>query len=185
MSKPTAARVRELLHYDPLSGVFTWKVRCRPQTPVGTIAGRTDKDGYISVGINKKLYKAHRLAHLYMTGEWPAEQIDHINGVRSDNRWSNLREATNQQNQMNTRKQSNNTSGFKGASWSRTARKWQAMVGINGKQYSLGYFDTPEAASAMYEGAAAILFGNFKRATTITITEEYRHENQQTVQGRS
>lgn len=184
MSKPTAERVRELLHYDPLSGLFT-RLVSRANAHVGDVAGTDSGRGYLRIRVDGKKYVAHRLAWFYMTGEWPAEQIDHINGCPSDNRWSNLREATRHQNSINTRKRQDNTSGFKGVHWHKSGKKWQAYIKLNGKKYHLGYFDTPEAASAMYEGAAAILFGNFKRATTITITEEYRHENQQTVQGRS
>jgi hypothetical protein len=91
-----------------------------------------------------------------MTGEWPADQIDHKNRVGTDNRWENLRAATNQQNQFNTTVRRNNKCGLKGVHWSKEKKKWRAQIGLNGKTWSLGYYLTPEDASAAYRDAASV-----------------------------
>ena len=95
MTELTAARLRKMLHYDPETGVFTrlW---------TGNVTGCPDAKGYLRIAADGRSYRAHRLAVLYMTGAWPSEQIDHINQVRTDNRWSNLRPATNGENGANT-----------------------------------------------------------------------------------
>jgi hypothetical protein len=95
----TQARLKELLHYDPESGAITWASRPSSRVKVGMLAGKVHPtQGYRQVRADKSLYYAHRLAWLYMTGEWPAADVDHINHVRDDNRWSNLRGATRSQN---------------------------------------------------------------------------------------
>ena len=151
MTKPivSAERLRELLHYDPETGVFTRLKASGGGEPAGSIAGWLDKStGYVRCNLDGICYRVHRLAWLYMTGEWPADQIDHINGERADNRFANLREATNAQNVQNRRKQRNNTSGYPGVSWFQT--KWQAHIRINGKLKHLGCFDNPKTAHDAY-----------------------------------
>jgi HNH endonuclease len=108
------ARVHELFFYDPHTGVF---LRRQPQASehVGDVAGCRTSEGYWRIHVDGRSYFAHRLAWLYMTGKWPKDQIDHINLDGSDNRWGNLRGATNGQNQANSLTRGHNTSGFKGA----------------------------------------------------------------------
>lgn len=163
MSKPTTEYVRSIFHYDPLSGIFTRLVSVNSRAREGDVVGTLDASGYLVVKIGGRSYKVHRLAHLYMTGHHPDDQIDHINGVRTDNRWSNLRPATQQQNGMNTKKRNDNVSGFKGVHWNKCKNKWRVQIQISGKKYHLGYFSTPEEAFAHYEGGATILFGQYKR----------------------
>jgi HNH endonuclease len=107
-------RVHELFFYDPHTGVF---LRRQPQASehVGDVAGCRTSEGYWRIHVDGRSYFAHRLAWLYMTGKWPKDQIDHINLDGSDNRWGNLRGATNGQNQANSLTRGHNTSGFKGA----------------------------------------------------------------------
>ena len=93
MKTLTAARLRELLQYDPETGVFTRLVKTSNGIKVGDVAGTADARGYILIRVDGWLHLAHRLAWLHMTCEWPKGMIDHINGVRDDNRWSNLRRA--------------------------------------------------------------------------------------------
>jgi hypothetical protein len=169
MSKITAERLRELLHYDPETGIFTWLTRATVSRRwntryVGTTAGSVDCHGYIAIKLIGQLNRAHRLAWLYMTGEWPSNDIDHINGNRADNRLENLRPATRSQNNANSRTQSRNTSGLKGVHKQSRGYTWAARIKINGSQHYLGNFKTPESAHAAYIVAAEKLFGEFARA---------------------
>lgn len=150
----TQERLQELLHYAPETGVFTWLVskgKCR----AGAAAGCANHDGYWRMRIDGADYQAHRLAWLCVTGGWPVDQIDHINGVRADNRFINLREATNAENAQNQAMAVNNTSGFTGVSWNRGARKWQSHITFAGKLKNLGYFATPQDAHAAHVAAKA------------------------------
>ena len=138
-------RLKELLHYDQESGLFTRRVR-RGRCLAGEVAGTLTDTGYIKIYYEGKLYRAHRLAWLYMTGVWPDSEIDHINGDRSDNRWANLRSALPHQNRQNTLLIPNNSSGYIGVSWSSNRRKWAAAIQHLGKTKWLGYFDNKEDA---------------------------------------
>jgi hypothetical protein len=160
----TAERLRELLHYDPSTGIFTWRVRRCGRALVGATAGSLNADGYVHIRVDGGRYKAHRLAVLYMTGEWPVRDVDHENLCRSDNRWNNLRRATRSQNCANSRRPRNNTSGFKGVSWHGAGKAWVARVMVKGESRYLGLFDTPEAAHAAYSAAAMEAHGSFSRA---------------------
>jgi hypothetical protein len=156
----TSERLRELLHYEPDIGTWTW-LKSGNGRRANLVAGRIDFYGYRNIGIEGRPYKAHRLAWFYVTGAWPKGELDHINGDKGDNRWANLREANRSQNEANKLVRSNNTSGFKGVSWSRDLRKWRAY--ISGKQIHLGCFDTPHQAYAKYCLAARQHFGEFAR----------------------
>lgn len=152
----TQSRLKELLSYDPETGVFTRIVRTSSNARIGDIAGCLTPYGYRQISIDGKDYLSHRLAWLYMTGAWPTDQMDHINGVRDDNRFVNLHEATDAENQQNRALPSNNTSGFLGVSWHKPTNKWRADIMIAGHQKFLGYFTTPEAAHEAYLAAKAI-----------------------------
>jgi hypothetical protein len=147
----TAERLRHLVNYDPETGQFTWNAKRRRCTP-GAKAGCRMKNGYDIIRLDDNLYLAHRLAWLYMTGEWPAHQIDHVNGDRADNRFCNLREATNQENAHNRHKlRKNNRSGFAGVR--RENKRWLAEIKVNYKPIRLGLFDTLEEAHEAYKEA--------------------------------
>lgn len=155
----TAERLRSLLHYDPETGAFTRR-RSVQGFHANTTAGVLHKaSGYIIVGVDRRRYRAHRLAWLCMTGEWPSE-VDHRNGDRADNRWENLREATRSQNNANQKRRHDNSSGVKGVSWDTLNRRWRAY--INGKQ--IGRFDSIDEAAAARAAAARALYGEFARA---------------------
>lgn len=113
--------------------------------------------------INGVRYQASHLAWLYVKGEMPSKAIDHINGIRSDNRIINLREATLSQNAMNRIKAANNTSGYKGVSFHKQSGKWQASIKINGKQKYLGLFLSQKQAHNAYVNAAKVIFGEFSK----------------------
>lgn len=157
----TQERLRYLLDYDPESGLFSWKNPQSKRCKVGQVAGSVDGGGYVQISIDGKRYKAHRLAHLHMTGEFPENEVDHINRVKTDNRWSNLREATSQQNKMNSYRADKNTSGKKGVSWNKQMDKWMAYISVDGKNYHLGYYNDIEDAATAYATIAKILHGEF------------------------
>jgi hypothetical protein len=159
----TAAELRELLIYDQHTGKFTWRVS-RGTAKAGAPTGCPNSDGYPRIRISKRLYKAHRLAWLYVYGEWPPQLIDHINCNRDDNRLSNLRLADLTQNQANRPPGKNNTSGFKGVSWRRREKRWTAEITRHGQKIQLGTFLRAEDAAEAYRKAALEHFGEFARA---------------------
>lgn len=163
-AKVTATRLRELFEYDREAGHFIRRVHASANARAGDVAGVINVAGYVQIDVDGRTYLAHRLAWLYVTGEWPAAQVDHINTDRSDNRWDNLRAASNQQNQANRKRDVTNTSGFKGVSFNRDMRKWQAYVIVNDRKRHLGYFGDPTVAHAAYVEAAKAAFGEFARA---------------------
>jgi len=151
MHNITAERLREVLHYDPDTGVFTRRVSVRGQS-AGAVAGADSKSlGYVLIGVDKRRYLAHRLAWLYVHGVWPKGQIDHINGIRNDNRPANLREATiaqNRQNQTGFRR--NNASGYLGVYPDPQTGWYTAKIKINGKSHHIGSYRTAEEAHEAY-----------------------------------
>lgn len=155
----TAKRLRELLNYNPRTGIFRWRVsgRGRKSKIAGFIVQR---GGHRRICINQKIYPAAQLAFLYMTGKWPRRLIDHINCIPDDNRWDNLREATYSQNGGNRRSQNQ----FKGVCWDKWAGKFKASITVNNKWMHLGNFDRAEDAHAAYIAAARKHFGSFARA---------------------
>jgi hypothetical protein len=157
----TAERVRELLEYCEETGRFTWRIANSRAIKAGAIAGSLSC-GYRNISIDGVLYRAHRLAWLYVRGEWPNAEIDHINLNKDDNRLSNLRIASRSQNMANSRVRVKCKSGFKGVSKYRG--RWVASIGRNGRKTHIGVFDTPEEANAAYERAALSIHGEFARA---------------------
>jgi hypothetical protein len=142
----TQSELKELLHYNPETGVFTWRVSYR-RARKGGVAGAGDGSGYVRIKINRTPYKAHRLAWFYMTGAWPERDMDHRNRVRSDNRWANLRQATRGENNWNTPIRADNKSGVKGVCWDTRSCRWRTSLWISGKQQCLGLFNTLEEAA--------------------------------------
>lgn len=146
----TQKRLKEVLSYNPDTGHFTWLNPTSFRVRVGDIAGYNHKtpDGktYIQTSIDGFKCYAHRLAWLYMLGEYPSEQIDHINGNGTDNRWSNLREVSHITNSKNQKLRSTNSSGITGVYWSEQRQKWCASITVKGKSIALGRHDTKEEA---------------------------------------
>jgi hypothetical protein len=145
----TQERLKELLHYNPDTGIFTHIPKKR-NTRKTLIAGFNSKEGYLCIGLNRKYYKLHRLAWLYVYGELPERHIDHINGIRHDNRICNLRQASSSDNAQNICKYSNNTSGYIGVSYHKNNQKYVAQISINGKNRYLGIYETAELAYEVY-----------------------------------
>lgn len=151
----TAERLRELLHYDPETGVFTFRIATKPRlggrAQPGKVAGSEHKTiGYVYLCIAKKKYLAHRVAWLYVHGEWPL-LIDHINGVRNDNRLANLRDSSPLLNSQNRRVTLAGT-GLIGAYRTREGR-FKSSIRVGGRQKWLGVFDTAEDAHFAYLAA--------------------------------
>lgn len=156
----TYARLRELLHYDQLTGVFTWRVARKGRWGIkpGVIAGTLTPHGYIVICVDGINYFAHRLAWFYIHRAWPPIELDHEDTVKTHNWIKNLRPATKSQNGQNQRKPpSNNTSGYLGVVWSKQKKKWMAKIKVGGKQKHLGYARTAVAAYEKYLAGKAKL----------------------------
>jgi hypothetical protein len=141
----TATRAREVLDYDPETGVLTWRVRPARHVKAGSVAGyvsRQPRTSYRVVKIDGVLYLAHRVCFLHFYGAWPSAEIDHQDQNGLNNRISNLRAVTRAGNAQNQPKQSRNKSGVTGVSWNRACRKWRAAIRVCGVQDYLGQFDT-------------------------------------------
>lgn len=154
----SAERLRELLSYSPETGAFAWRVAASPRVSCGKPAGRQNKRGYIVITVDGKARYAHRLAWLYETGEWPKQQVDHINGNKSDNRLCNLRDispAGNTQNQ--TRPQRGSTTGLLGVSKAKDRKKFRACIKVSSGTVCIGSFETAETAHTAYIEAKRML----------------------------
>jgi hypothetical protein len=142
--------VKSVLDYDALTGQFRW-TKSHQRSLIGKTTGTPLKTGYIALTIKNKQYKAHRVAWLYMFGSWPDGDIDHINGVKSDNRIANLRIAVGSLNAENIRSASaNSTTQLLGVSYRTCKRKYRATITVSKKTIHLGYFDSADAAHAVY-----------------------------------
>ena len=150
------ARLKEVLDYDQFTGLFTWRLsNSNRKLARSNAGGGVNSHGYMQINIDNLQYKSHRLAWFYMTGEWP-DQIDHMNGIRTDNRFSNLRSVCIQYNNHNQRKaHSNNSTGFLGVV-PKSNGKFVAEIRVNGKKKHIGTFKTAEDASVAYKSAKAI-----------------------------
>ena len=145
-------RIAEVLALDEGTGVLRWQVAKRPGGR-GTIAGHVRKNGYVQVVVDGKVFAAHRLVWLLVHGHWPDADIDHVNGVRSDNRPSNLRACTRTENMQNRGVGKNSRSGIVGVSWNTRAGKWRAAIQANKRHFDLGLFDSKDAAATAYAAA--------------------------------
>ena len=149
----TQYKLKQLLNYDPDTGVFTWLIDCGPGRPnKGDIAGRIQKKrggkSYRDISISSKRYYAHRLACLYMTGKWP-DKVDHGDGDGTNNKWVNIESVTGLQNSKNIRKRSDNCSGCTGVHLHKHSGKWQVYINEKGERDNIGlYADYFEAVCA-------------------------------------
>jgi len=156
----TAEQLREVLNYNPDTGEFTWRVSPSTKVKVGGRAGCVEVSNgggkYVRIGLFGGRHRAHRLAWLYVYGEWPSEFIDHINGDGLDNRIANLRSATNAQNQWNVRRASRSSSGVRGVRWCGRSKMWVAVVKT--------HFETREEAVEAVARAEAAMRGEYAPA---------------------
>lgn len=147
--------LRELLHYDPDTGLFTWIKKTSNRVKVGDVAGSVSDTGYIDIRLNGQLFRAHRLAWLYVYGVWPARVIDHINHVRTDNRLCNLRDVPVTVNASNISDKSSSASGYTGVTWCKSSKKWRVKIQANGRHHHIGRFENLVDAVRAYANAKA------------------------------
>lgn len=141
--------LQSLLEYDKQTGKFTWKIKRTGFATLGSRAGTVNREGYINIMAKGKMHSAHRLAWLYVYGEWPLLPVDHINGLTGDNRIENLRLVTPSQNSQNQRRaKKGNISGYLGVT--KHGNGWRAQICANGKRTYLGTYKTPDHAYAVY-----------------------------------
>jgi hypothetical protein len=155
MSNIDFTYVQQILDYCPFTGQFTWKIRVNTKVPSGSIAGTPHNRGYIHITIKGKKFLAHRLAWMFVHKTFPQSAIDHINGVRTDNRIENLRTVTHSENLQN-QKNPRGKNPYLGVSFSKYMNKWLASITVNKFQKNLGYFDTAELAREAYLSAKRI-----------------------------
>lgn len=159
----TVGQLKELLHYNPETGVFTWARSVGQRARIGRVAGSKVPSGYIKISVSKRVYSAHRLAWLYMTGSWPENEIDHVDNNPSNNAFSNLREATKSQNAQNRGNRKGTVSRFKGVIFDTQRQKWVACIWLKDlkKNKRIGSFSSEEEAAKAYRSEAEALHGEF------------------------
>jgi hypothetical protein len=154
----TQEKLKEILYYDPETGIFNWIIRPRNNLQSGDQAGTYDRKGYLRILYKQKIYMGHWLAWLYVYGKWPDNEIDHINGNPSDNTIVNLRDVTRKQNMENKKVYKNNKSGVSGVNWHKKKQRWVVRVGHFGKRISVGQFVNIEDAIEARINAVNITF---------------------------
>jgi hypothetical protein len=153
MSEISQSQLKEVLDYNRETGVFTWAVNVGSRAKKGRVTGCVNDRGYVLIQYKGKVYGAHRLAWLYVHGELPKHEIDHINHNKEDNSIANLRDVPHAENQRNKPRHSDNSSGYTGVQWNKVIRKWVATVCSEGKSIHLGCFDIKEDAVAARSSA--------------------------------
>ena len=156
----TSERLRELLNYDEATGLFRWK-KCYFKNRIGTIAGKAHRQGYRQITLAGRSYLCHRLAWLYVYGDWPVGRLDHKDLCPDHNWISNLRLATQSQNCGNQRVRRNNKAGLKGVFPRKGTDRWRAFITKDGRRMNLGTYPSAKEAHAAYCIAAQQIFGEF------------------------
>lgn len=176
----TQEYLKEALNYDPETGLFTWLERplehfttdfgwkVSKGKSAGKVAGSKSKcSGYIEIRLDETLFLAHRLAFVWVTGDFPLNEVDHINGDRSDNKWANLRDVTSRENGRNKTLRKDNKSGVQGVHWYKAYGKWQVTIRGEGGSIHLGYFSKLEDAAAA-RADAELEYGYHKNHGRVT-----------------
>jgi len=158
MKELTQERLKELLDYDPDTGLFVWKVRRSGMAEAGSVAGNTNSTDYRRISCDYNSYLSHRLAFLFMEGSFPPALVDHINHDKADNRWANLRHVTKVENNRHNAMQTNNISGVTGVCWHKQNKKWRAFIHPDGKAIHLGSTSDKDEA-IRWRKAAEVKYG--------------------------
>jgi hypothetical protein len=162
--EPTQDRLRELFDYIPETGDLVWRIR-RGRSVAGKTAGTINpSDGYLQIGVDGKIYRAHRLVWIWHYRTVP-EMLDRRDTVKTNNRVWNLRPANQAQNEANKAINASDTSGYKGVFFDNQKRMWHSAIKVDGKTKHIGFFSDPKAASESYFRAAKTYFGEFARAS--------------------
>jgi hypothetical protein len=156
----TQEKLKSVVTYNPETGIFI-REPCSNNSFKRVVTGSKDVAGYLLITINKYPYKAHRLAWLYVYGNFPTGALDHINGIKSDNRISNLRMCTKKQNGHNRALNKNNTTGYRGVTFVKITKRYEARIKIDGKLKALGTYATAKEAGDAYIEYAKIIHGEF------------------------
>ena len=179
MATVTPERLKELLSYDPLTGIWTWRASGPGRRASGVAGCWLHKSGYVQIAVDGRLYLSHRLAWLYMTGAWPEYEVDHIDGVPGHDWWSNLRAATISQNRRNTRGHRDSLTGIRGVYWAAERGVYHAKIYLNGKLKFLGSFKDSSSAELARRSAELEYFGEFsslhRQAATVSQAPNYAH----------
>ena len=147
----TQQELKQLLVYNEFSGQFTWRIAPSKRVAAGAVAGSLHPSGHVYISVRRRLYAAHRLAWLYVFGQWPRKFVDHINGDAADNRLANLRLLTRTENLQAARKaRADSRSGLLGACYRKDVKKWQARIQRDKRSVSLGLFSSAEEAHIVY-----------------------------------
>ena len=154
----TQSELKEVLSYDEMTGQFVWINPKTNRLKIGDVAGWLNNKGYLHIKIGKASYKCHRLAWLYVYGEFPDGQLDHVNGNKNDNRINNLRSVSNKENGENRKLHSSNTSGHRGISWNKKSNKWTATVRHLGQLHHIGQYSVLEDAVKAVKEARNLFF---------------------------
>lgn len=162
----TQRRLRALLRYDPATGIFINKVDRAARSPAGSVAGSANAQGRVYIKVGDKLYQAHRLAFLYMTGRWPRGMVDHRDTDPSNNRWGNLRDATRSQNGMNRGAPASSATGIKGVCWHKKMACWRVRVIANKRKVAEFYLSDLELAELVAKEAQDKYHGRFNHGGT-------------------
>lgn len=160
--------LKKVLHYNPETGIWTWIVDYSSRAKKGESPGWKNDAGYICFSVKGKKYRSHQLAFLYMEGALPKGQIDHINRIRDDNRWCNLRPATQTEQNANCKVRKNNTSGYRGIYWREDRGYYVAQIVLGGQHTYIGSFPLLKDAVEAYNAKSLELFGDFH------IPQEYK-----------
>lgn len=155
-------RLRRIFVYHQDTGALEWNVS-RGSIKKGAPAASKNSGGYLDVRIDGNLIKVHRVAWAIVYGYWPSHEIDHINGIRTDNRLCNLRKASKYENMQNQKIRKSSKSGYKGVSFYSRKKMWRACITVNKKFVHIGFFEKPEQAHAAYVDSAKKYFGEFAR----------------------
>lgn len=150
--------IKRVFRYEPEAGLLFWRETVGQRAQAGSVAGRVHSNGYVIVRFRKRSYSVHRIAYAIMKGVWPENEVDHRDRVRSNNRWKNLRAATDAQNAVNVVR-SRKYDLPRGAH--RIGGRFMAIAHGNGRRHYLGCFGTPEAAAEAYREAASRMHGDF------------------------